>query len=492
MSRDRPLPDEAIPCPKCVQDAELRVATSARPRSIGFLRASVILYGEEHKHGEAIGAVVERDLIGRTKDSRVDLLIVAGTTLQIPGVKRIIKEFARVLKSKPSATSKRGGGVNGSSSDNDDDDSSNNLDDEDREVDVSEMPIRTMLLNRDPPSRGKAGEWADVFDVWVQGDLQQFVEQWVTEGPDPAEMRPSPALSSSNSSSSSTGAKSGSVSPRKRKSPAASAIVKDAPISPAAKRTKITVKLAGESTAFSIGRDVNPRTAKSGANKTKRTVTKLTPSQPLITKAFVASKSGKVAAVTEEKISKLPTTPRKRRQEAAAARKENLEQQDDIAESLPMAPNTPKRIIKRSAKAQSTPKRNPVATTAARPLAKSTQPFAKANSAKLADWSSSNNVASQDTTVTGEIDRLSVSSGLQGDGASFKDISEDEREQQFAVVIRTTTRRMKPRANSTSSSELSDVPDEDEEEEEIPVLRAASAAGGAILRRSTRIWTSVA
>jgi hypothetical protein len=55
---------------------------------------------------------------------------------------------------------------------------------DDDEFDVDNFPIRTILLNRDAP--GKA--WEDTFDVWVQGDLQDFMHSWVTHGPTPADV----------------------------------------------------------------------------------------------------------------------------------------------------------------------------------------------------------------------------------------------------------------------------------------------------------------
>jgi NAD-dependent SIR2 family protein deacetylase len=165
-----PLPDDIIPCPSCQSHQEERIEKSARPRSIGTLRASVVLYGEEHRHGEAIGAVVEKDIRGNKDDGKVDLLIVAGTTLHIPGVKRMIKEFARVLKSKPLP---KKGGQKGKRKPIDGEDAVE-VDDEDHD-----FPVRTIFLNMDPPGKGKGGEWADIFDVWVQGNLQDFVQEWV-------------------------------------------------------------------------------------------------------------------------------------------------------------------------------------------------------------------------------------------------------------------------------------------------------------------------
>lgn len=180
-----PLPGEMLPCPSCEDEQDERIESSQRPRSIGFLRASVLLYGEEHRHGDSIGAVVERDLIGRLKDERMDLLVVAGTTLQIPGVKRMIKEFAKALRTQPVVKKKAPRKSN----------AAGGAEEKDAVADVDEsedFPIRTILLNRDPPGKGKGGEWANTFDVWVQGDLQEFVRDWVVNGPSPEEMKPPP------------------------------------------------------------------------------------------------------------------------------------------------------------------------------------------------------------------------------------------------------------------------------------------------------------
>lgn len=135
-----PLPGRSIACGKCVLGAELRSALSERSRPVGALRASVVLYGEDHPQGESIGSIVERDLKGTgrrgEREGKADLLIVAGTSLAIPGVKRIVKEMSRALSVR--------------------------------------QGVRTIYVNAEPPHRAGA-EWDNVFDVWVRGDVQAFV-----------------------------------------------------------------------------------------------------------------------------------------------------------------------------------------------------------------------------------------------------------------------------------------------------------------------------
>ncbi|OCF39050.1 hypothetical protein I317_07156 [Kwoniella heveanensis CBS 569] len=132
-----PLPPSAIPCPTCQLDRTIRSALHERPRKSGHLRPSVVLYGEEHPQGDLIGQVVERDL------KSVDALMVAGTSLSVPGVKRIVKEMSKVIHSKPAR--KKGKKAGGS----------------------------VVYVNDEAP--GKSAEWKGIFDYFVQGDIQAFV-----------------------------------------------------------------------------------------------------------------------------------------------------------------------------------------------------------------------------------------------------------------------------------------------------------------------------
>lgn len=143
-----PLPPQPIPCPTCDLSSSLRSALSERQRRVGTLRASVVLYGEEHPEGDLIGAVVERDLRGTgrrgEREGKADLLLVAGTSLAIPGVKRIVKEMAKSLSLRTDASVRDG----------------------------KAAPIRTVFVNSEPPA--KTAEWDGVFDVWARGDVQEF------------------------------------------------------------------------------------------------------------------------------------------------------------------------------------------------------------------------------------------------------------------------------------------------------------------------------
>lgn len=113
-----------------------------------------------------------------------DLLIVAGTSLKVPGTKRVVREFAKACHArdarwypsnyssapapgtaKRQANAQARGKVSASPSSSEADDAGY-----DSEEEYDRLPIRTMLINADFPHPSK--EWAGVFDVWLQGDVQ--------------------------------------------------------------------------------------------------------------------------------------------------------------------------------------------------------------------------------------------------------------------------------------------------------------------------------
>ncbi|KAI1794268.1 DHS-like NAD/FAD-binding domain-containing protein [Ganoderma leucocontextum] len=164
------------PCPQCTALEETRQLVGKRSHGVGKLRPSIVLYNEYHKDGEEVGNVVLKDLMGSSKGkgrAGADLLLVVGTSLRIPGTKRIVREFSKAVQSLHAATTvppdppadeptisahclgtpmpspRRSPGKD------------------------EEPPLRTVYLNLDfaAPTR----EWEGVFDVWVWGDAQVFV-----------------------------------------------------------------------------------------------------------------------------------------------------------------------------------------------------------------------------------------------------------------------------------------------------------------------------
>ncbi|THU99970.1 DHS-like NAD/FAD-binding domain-containing protein [Dendrothele bispora CBS 962.96] len=168
-------------CPECISMEKTRQLIGKRARGIGKLRPSVVLYNEEHKDGEGVGEVVSRDLMGTKGKSGADLLLVVGTSLKIPGTKRMVREFAKAVHPRGSGAGKETekdkekkekekdqDGQNQSSS------NSEPVKEEDVQSQPSQQPLKALYLNLDFPVPTR--EWEGVFDAWVQGDAQTFAE----------------------------------------------------------------------------------------------------------------------------------------------------------------------------------------------------------------------------------------------------------------------------------------------------------------------------
>lgn len=117
-------------CPQCAERNEAREAAGHRSHGIGKLRPRIVLYNEHNPDEEAITSVMNADI-----RSRPDALIVAGTSLKIPGVRRLVKVLCNVVRS-------RRNGV-------------------------------TMWINNEPPV-GK--EFEDCWDLMVKGSCDQVAQ----------------------------------------------------------------------------------------------------------------------------------------------------------------------------------------------------------------------------------------------------------------------------------------------------------------------------
>ncbi|KAF9565379.1 DHS-like NAD/FAD-binding domain-containing protein [Agrocybe pediades] len=164
------------PCPECTSIEATRQLVGKRPRGIGKLRPSVVLYNEAHKDGEGVGDVVQKDLIGSSKGkgrSGADLLLVVGTSLRVPGTKRMVREFAKAVRS-------RGSGSTSSKDENTSTPTSSSglatPAPSPRRTPTAEEEImpKAVYLNLDFPVPTR--EWEGVFDAWIQGDAQEFAE----------------------------------------------------------------------------------------------------------------------------------------------------------------------------------------------------------------------------------------------------------------------------------------------------------------------------
>ncbi|KAK7044102.1 hypothetical protein VNI00_007818 [Paramarasmius palmivorus] len=154
-------------CPECTSIERTRQIVGKRARGVGRLRPSVVLYNEAHKDGEGVGEVVRRDLVGSSKGkgrSGADLLLVVGTSLRVPGTKRMVREFAKAVHSRGKSSKEAGSSSTSTAP-------SPAPGKEDGDI---QQPLKAIYLNLDFPVPTR--EWEGVFDAWVQGDAQTFAE----------------------------------------------------------------------------------------------------------------------------------------------------------------------------------------------------------------------------------------------------------------------------------------------------------------------------
>ena len=122
-------------CRVCVETDKVRTDHAGkRSHGIGKLRPRIVLYNEHNPDEEAIGAVVSSDL-----RARPDAVIVVGTSMKIPGVRRIVREMCGVVRGRRDGL--------------------------------------TVWINRDPPPLGK--EFEDCWDLIVKGPSDKVAQQWI-------------------------------------------------------------------------------------------------------------------------------------------------------------------------------------------------------------------------------------------------------------------------------------------------------------------------
>lgn len=158
-------------CPECATLEKVRQMSGKRSRGVGKLRPSVVLYNEDHKDGEHVGEVVRKDLTGCSP--RADLLLVVGTSLRVPGTKRIVREFSKAVRLR---ATKANANTNNTGGEGDQQSTSSSP----RRTPVAnEGPITSVYLNLDFPVPTR--DWEGVFDVWLKGDAQDFANEIRTE-----------------------------------------------------------------------------------------------------------------------------------------------------------------------------------------------------------------------------------------------------------------------------------------------------------------------
>lgn len=152
--------------------AILRQARSARPMSIGSLRPSIVLYDEAHPQGDEIGHLSTRD-----QSRRPDILIVMGTSLQVHGLKQLVKDFADAvhqqspINARPTSHDPPDFGVA-------------------RNILSAKKPRVVIFINRTAPAK----QWGDVIDFWVKGETDEWAKgcerDWRSMRPQDWEIQP--------------------------------------------------------------------------------------------------------------------------------------------------------------------------------------------------------------------------------------------------------------------------------------------------------------
>ncbi|KAG1904649.1 DHS-like NAD/FAD-binding domain-containing protein [Suillus fuscotomentosus] len=143
-------------CPECTSRSEARVARSARALKIGTLRPAIVLYDEPHPLGDDIGTIQTIDIARKP-----DMLIIMGTSLKVHGLKKLVKDFAKVVHATGTGTTPSGT----------------------PKVQKS-WQGKVIFVNKTPPG----SEWSDIIDCHVAGETDAWVDKVLEDW---KKMRPS-------------------------------------------------------------------------------------------------------------------------------------------------------------------------------------------------------------------------------------------------------------------------------------------------------------
>jgi NAD+-dependent protein deacetylase SIR2 len=83
-------------CDVCTENDAVRAAAGKRIHGVGKLRPRILLYNEHNPDEETVGSIVTSDL-----KSCPDAVIVVGTSLSVPGVRRIVREMCDAVHNGP-------------------------------------------------------------------------------------------------------------------------------------------------------------------------------------------------------------------------------------------------------------------------------------------------------------------------------------------------------------------------------------------------------
>ncbi|KAG2335255.1 DHS-like NAD/FAD-binding domain-containing protein, partial [Suillus weaverae] len=85
-------------CPACEQIEHERKINCKRPRAPGTLIPTVVLYGQTHPAGDHLAQCIAHDANGDHRKVKADVLLVAGTSLKIPGIIAAVHKFAQAVQ----------------------------------------------------------------------------------------------------------------------------------------------------------------------------------------------------------------------------------------------------------------------------------------------------------------------------------------------------------------------------------------------------------
>jgi NAD-dependent histone deacetylase SIR2 len=127
---------ELIECIQCKVRSDDREQRGRRRLPSGIYRPDIVLYNEHHPMGDVIS-----DFVGLDLDQQPTTLIVMGTSLRVPGLKRLVKDMAKAVQRKQASSPERSGHI--------------------------------VFINKTPLSRT---EWRTVFDIELIGTCDEWIE----------------------------------------------------------------------------------------------------------------------------------------------------------------------------------------------------------------------------------------------------------------------------------------------------------------------------
>ena len=84
---------DAPKCEACLARASERMLSGKRLIKVGTLRPNIVLYNELHPEGDYIADCIKEDI-----RKLPNMLIIIGTSLKVLGLKRMVKDFAKIAR----------------------------------------------------------------------------------------------------------------------------------------------------------------------------------------------------------------------------------------------------------------------------------------------------------------------------------------------------------------------------------------------------------